>query len=400
VLVIAPQPFYLDRGTPINVKLFTHVLGEAGYEVDLLVFPCGQDVHIPNVHVIRLPNIFRVSSIPAGPSKAKLAFDLLLCLSAAALCIRNRYDVIHGVEEGGFLAVSLGTILRRASVFDMDSCMSKQLEYSGFIRSRRLLHLASRMEAWALGRSSIVLTMCSALSASAAHLAPHAKIFQVEDIPPPAGSGPDLVLIDHLRDTFRLWDLPVVLYTGNLESYQGIDLLLQAWSFVLRRLRGSQRPVLVLVGGPMERVEYYRQMAADGEMGDWVRLVGPRPLNEMSTWMEISDVLVSPRAEGDNTPLKIYSYMASGRPVVATRRATHTQVLSEETAFLADPEPIDLGQALVEAISNKDLAGKRAAQARELVERKYTFDVFKSKILEAYSWLYKKAVYSSGEQTS
>jgi glycosyltransferase involved in cell wall biosynthesis len=134
-------------------------------------------------------------------------------------------------------------------------------------------------------------------------------------------------------------------------------------------------------------------------MEEWVRLVGPRPLSEMSTWMEISDVLVSPRAEGDNTPLKIYSYMASGRPVVATRRATHTQVLSEETAFLADPEPIQLGQALIEAISNKELAGKRATQARELVEQEYTFEVFKSKILEAYSWLYN-GVHSPGEQTS
>ena len=133
ILIIAPQPFYSDRGTPMNVRLICQVLGEAGHLVDLLVFPTGRDVSLKNVRIIRPPNIFRVSSIPIGPSPTKLVFDMLLAAFALFLCITKRYDVIHGIEEGGFLAVILSRLFGKASIFDMDSCISEQLEYSEYI---------------------------------------------------------------------------------------------------------------------------------------------------------------------------------------------------------------------------------------------------------------------------
>lgn len=387
VLLIAPQPFYLDRGTPMNVKLLAQVLGDAGYRIDLLVFPGGSDVSLPNVHVIRLPNIFRIRTIPAGPSRSKLAFDFLMCFFAFPLCLCRRYDVIHGVEEGGLLAVVLGRLFQRARVFDMDSSMSEHLKYSGFVRSRRLLLLARRIEAWAIAHSTMVLTMCSALTETATRLAPKAHIVQIEDIPPPDTAVPDPEMTGELQNEFQLRDVQVVLYTGNLEAYQGIDLLLQAWTLVLQKRKGSNPPVLILLGGPEEKVEYYRKKAAEFGLDSSVELIGPRPLYEMSSWMKLSHVLVSPRIKGENTPLKIYSYMASGRPVVATRCKTHTQVLSDQTAFLSDPDPLHFGQTILEALNNTRQAEERAARARILVEQKYNYDVFKSKLLVAYSQL-------------
>ena len=53
---------------------------------------------------------------------------------------------------------------------------------------------------------------------------------------------------------------------------------------------------------------------------------------------QAAQVLVSARIHGTNTPLKIYEQLASGRPLVATRIWSHTQVLSESVCFLADPD--------------------------------------------------------------
>ena len=50
------------------------------------------------------------------------------------------------------------------------------------------------------------------------------------------------------------------------------------------------------------------------------------------------DILVSPRIRGTNTPLKIYSYLRSGKPIVATDLLTHTQVLSPDVARLVAPD--------------------------------------------------------------
>jgi len=52
-------------------------------------------------------------------------------------------------------------------------------------------------------------------------------------------------------------------------------------------------------------------------------------------------VLVSPRSSGTNTPLKIYQYLRAGRPIVATRLLTHTQVLSDQTAILTPATAVD-----------------------------------------------------------
>ena len=50
-------------------------------------------------------------------------------------------------------------------------------------------------------------------------------------------------------------------------------------------------------------------------------------------------MLTSPRSKGTNTPLKIYQYLRSGKPIVATRLLTHTQVLDDDTAMLTAPDP-------------------------------------------------------------
>jgi len=105
---------------------------------------------------------------------------------------------------------------------------------------------------------------------------------------------------------------------------------------------------------------------------------------EMESWMQLSDALVSPRSEGDNTPLKIYSYMKSGRPIVATNRSTHTQVLNDQAAFLAEPEPNSFADAISAALYNKKEALEKSKKARKIVEEKYSYPVFKKKLLTAY----------------
>ena len=383
--MIAPQPFYSDRGTPMNIKLLCQVLGEAGNSLDLLVFPTGRDIGLKNVRIIRLPNIFRVTSIPIGPSRIKLAYDILLIAFTLFLCLTKRYDAIHGVEEGGFLAVFLSRLLGKASVFDMDSSISHQLEYSGFIANPFLLRLVSRFEAWSIRRSSAVVAVCSALSHQALSSAPNANIVTIEDIPTPGVERFNPELVEELLKKYNLQQDRRVVYTGNLEPYQGIDLLLAAWKMFLAEKKNGASYKLILVGGATERVGFYEKVVKNDGIAAAVCFVGARPLEEMGAWMALGDVLVSPRSEGENTPLKIYSYMASGRPLVATRRKTHTQVLDDTTAFLAEPEPVQFGKAIYDAFNNPALAKKKGEAAKLKVEKNYSYPAFKEKLLEVYS---------------
>lgn len=390
ILIIAPQPFYIDRGTPMNVKLMCKVLGEAGHSIDLLVFPTGRDVTLPNVHIIRIVNVLRVRTIPAGPSLIKLAYDVLLFGYALWLCLTRKYDVVHGIEEGGFLAVLFGKLLRKKSVFDMDSCISEQLAYSGFFKKPFLLRCARFIEKMALEHCSLILTVCSSLTDKARRIAPKTSILQIEDIPV-AHDQPiaEMQKIPpHIIDGFQLTEGKVIVYTGNLEKYQGIDLLLDAWHFLQLQHHITSAVKLVIVGGPPEKVEYYKKLSVDSAERGPVCWIGPRPVGEMQAWMQLSDVLVSPRSQGDNTPLKIYSYMNSGRPIVATDMRTHTQVLDESMAFLAKPAPKQFAQAIHSALFNKKLAEEKTRQAKKTVQEKYCYSVFQQKLLNAYEVIF------------
>ncbi len=110
ILLISPQPFFQWRGSPIRVRFVLKSLSESGHAVDLLTLPFGEDEQIANVRIIRAPNLFRARRIAIGPSPLKLGFDLILFCKAAALLRRRRYDLIHGIEEAGFIALLLARL--------------------------------------------------------------------------------------------------------------------------------------------------------------------------------------------------------------------------------------------------------------------------------------------------
>ena len=101
---------------------------------------------------------------------------------------------------------------------------------------------------------------------------------------------------------------------------------------IVRAARSDAR--LVLAGGSPSQLARAREQARATGIEDVTIVAGERPASEIPAYLLAADVLVSPRSRGTNTPLKIYQYLRSGKPIVATRLVTHTQVLSDDTAFL------------------------------------------------------------------
>ena len=385
--MIAPQPFYTERGTPMNIKTMCQILCDANHHIDLLTFPTGKDVLQKNLKIIRVPNILRTKTIPIGLSFIKLFYDILIAIMALWLLINNKYDVVHGIEEGGYLAVVLNKLFRKNSIFDMDSSIPEHLEDSGLIKNRFLIAALSGIEKWCLKNSSLVITVCEALSDKVRQMDPMATIFQIEDIPLSNQTQKSKARISDVNKLYNLENFFRVVYTGNLEAYQGIDLLINAWKIFLKSTIDFNQYKLVLVGGNEDKIEYYKKIANSLGIQDSICWVGQRPSDEMDEWMSIAHVLVSPRSEGDNTPLKLYSYMSSGKPIVATRRRTHTQILDDSLAFLAKSTPIEFAKAISDALDNFEMALQKANEAKRIVETKYNYRTFERKLLKAYAQL-------------
>jgi glycosyltransferase involved in cell wall biosynthesis len=211
-------------------------------------------------------------------------------------------------------------------------------------------------------------------------------VAQIEDSPiEEALRAPDPARVASLRESFGIGARPVIMYTGNLETYQGIELLLPAFAQVASK---RTEAVLVLVGGTPPQMEIVRSRAAAlGIDADRVVLTGQRPAQEMPDWMAMGTMLVSPRLHGGNTPLKLFSYMWSAVPIVATNLPTHTQVLDTQSAVLCEATVDAMASAIVSVLDDPARFAALGAMARARVARDYSREAFRRKLLAAYDAL-------------
>ena len=353
VLFVAPQPFYEDRGSPIAIHRVLEALSALDQAVDLLTLPVGRPVGLPGLRIFRVGTRLPVRHIPVGFSWRKV---LLNCLLAAALLRRLRqgdYGCIHAVEEAAIVAALAGRLFKIPVLYDMHSSLPEQLTKHRLFRSGPVQKLLQAGERW-LFRSAEVVVCSAGLRSYVLSVDPGARVHEWIFPSAPANGGARRA--SELRAEHRIPEgAPVVLYSGTFEAYQGLDLLIEAAAKVHARIPVA---VFLLIGAADP------SQVAQGH-APWLRLIRRLPQAEIADYLALADVLVSPRIHGRNLPLKIFDYMAAGKPIVATEVDAHRTVLSEDRARLVQPEPVALADAIGEVLTRPELAARlaRAAQA-------------------------------------
>jgi hypothetical protein len=148
VLLVAPQPFYEDRGTPIAVRQVVEGLSQLGYSTDLLTYPVGNDVQVPGMRLLRAANPVRIKHVPVGLSLKKLLLDIPLTFALGRRLRTGAYTCIHAVEEAAFPAVLLGRYHRVPVIYDMQSSLPEQLATYPGLRATPVQDLLHCLEAW------------------------------------------------------------------------------------------------------------------------------------------------------------------------------------------------------------------------------------------------------------
>ncbi len=382
--MIAPEPFFEPRGTPFSEFHRIRALVELGHTVDLVTYPFGKDVTMPGLRVFRAMRPPFIHEVRIGPSLAKIPLDALLTITVIRRALSERYDAVHSHEEGSFIGVVLAAVLGVPHLYDMHSSLPQQLTNFAFSQSRVLRRIFEVLERFVIRRSRVVIVICPHLEETVRTIDRVVPTVLIENSPgsgdtPVAGSG------DRIRQELGLSvDTPMVLYTGTFEAYQGLDLLFGAASHVLQR-----RPEVkfVLAGGRPDQIEAARTAASAAGLQHAVIFAGQRPAEEIPAFLDAADALVSPRSSGTNTPLKIYQYLRSGRPIVATRLLTHTQVLDDDVAYLSEATPAGFGAAILEALADPDRARAVGERARHLAETKYSYEVYLNRTRQALALL-------------
>ena len=366
-LFLAPQPFFQERGTPIAVRLAVQVLAKrAGDHIDLLTYHEGEDVEIPNVELHRISAPKWLNGVTPGISIKKLFCDVFYLIKAFKMVSKakgSQYQLVHAVEESVFIAWLLKKFYGIPYIYDMDSSLAMQLTESWYLL-KPLSPLFNYLEKLAVRGSIAVVPICDALAAIAdRHGSKDTQILSdisLLDLEAAKNSKIDLRAEVNLSE-----DETIILYSGNLESYQGIDLLIEGFSEIAK---SNPKAHVVIIGGIEEHISKYKSKARNLNISSQVHLIGPRPVSKLADYLLQADILSSPRIKGNNTPMKIYSYLHSGTPIAATRLPTHTQVLDDEVSELSAPNSNSYAKALEKLITDKDYRARIGQNAHARAE--------------------------------
>jgi glycosyltransferase involved in cell wall biosynthesis len=381
VLLIAPQPFFRVTGTPISVLMMCRALTEGGYQVELLTLPQGDDVAMPGLVVRRVPRLPGIADVPVGFSAGKLLYNLVIAGTLLACLWPPRIQLVHAIEEAAFYAVPLARLMGVPGIVDLDSDLAQQLHDHGSRLARLLAAPAARLRRTALRHATAALTVAPRGSEIVRAESPRTPVFEIGDIPiKGAGRRPHPKRMARYRAELGLEGRRLLVYTGNYDRRQGLVELVQAMPAVIRRHPAA---ALLVVGGEAAGVRALQAEVDRHGLGAAVRLIGPRPPETMAEYMGMAEALVSPRLEPYTTPLKLFSYMASGRPIVATDLPTHTQILDETMAILVPPTAAGLSAGLLRALDDPAAAAVLGERARLRV-RRHSFAAFKRRLLRAY----------------
>lgn len=377
ILMIAPEPVFRIRGTPFSVRDRCRVLADLGHSVDLITYPFGDDFQLPGVTIHRTRHVPGIRDVRIGFSWQKLPLDALLFIKSFLALHRIRYDLIHTHEEAGMMGAILGPMFRIPHLYDMHSSLPQQFENYKTSGARPVMGFMKWAERVILSHSAAVIAICPHLGDIALDAVPDANVHVIENLAQQSGPDPTPDDIAAVRREFGLENAFVIGYTGTFEVNQGLEIMAGAFAEV-REIMPEGR--LFFAGGKPEQVDAFRNVCRQLNIAEYTVLPGALAPERMQAVMAACDVLTSPRSLGTNTPLKLYSYLKSGVPILATNLLTHTQVLDRDIALLTDPTPESLADGLMQLYRDPDLRRRLAQAAAAREKSHYSYPAYREKV--------------------
>jgi len=366
ILFLAPQPFHSLRGVCLAHVQVLKALSAMGMKVDVITFPGGVDPRIPGVRIFRLPSLPGIRWLPIGFSWRKLLLDAMLGAVMVPILATHRYDIVHASEDSALPAALLKPFFRFRLVYDMDDILSQRLEQACVLRSAWAVRAARALERWMLRSCDLVVANSSSTARYADAVVGVQRVITYDHVPFDEGWAEAEMKGFDLRRDENLNGKKIILYAGNTEPYQGVELLIESLPLVRDRLADA---CCVIVGGEAQQVARLRVRAQELGVAPMLRWLGQRPFPETFELMRQADVLISPMTQAKAVPMKLYAYAASGRPIVATSLPNNTELLDSDTALFVDPRPDLLAVGIIRILEDRALSQRLSDGARGLAER-------------------------------
>ncbi|MEI6632489.1 MAG: glycosyltransferase family 4 protein [Chlamydiota bacterium] len=380
--VIAPTPFFSDRGCHVRILGVMKALQELGNEVVLCTYHLGRDVAGIETHrSLRIPWYRKTS---AGPSVHKFYMDLLLLGTCARAFASRPPDLLFAsLHEGGFVGGLYKRFRNIPMIVDIQGSLTDECMAHRFLGGNRAAYrILGFLERESIRRADAV-TVSSPMVADLLRERRMALPERIHLVP----DGVDTAHFTPAADKARLreelglpTDTTIIVFTGVLTEYQGVDILLRAAAKIGG---GKGAPFFLILGYP--DVEKYRAMAAGLGLGERTRFTGRVDYQTMiPRYLAASDIAVSPKMHPSEANLKLLDYMAAGLPAVVFDTPVNRRVLGDDGIYARPGDEDSYAAALDAALGDPAGAAERGSRLRKRAEDRFSWRAIGRTIMEIY----------------
>jgi glycosyltransferase involved in cell wall biosynthesis len=377
ILMIAPTPYFADRGCHVRIYEEARALQALGCEVDVCTYHLGDDR--PGLTTHRTVRIPWYNKLSAGPSWHKLYVDALLLLKTWAVARRFQPDVLHGhLHEGAAIGWAVGRLLGLPVVGDFQGSLSGELEAHEFVKNQGWFYrFVAQNEGWIDRLPQVAVASCDDVAREL-----HER-FGVRDVI----LALDGVDTEAFRPDVEVGDLQslvppgrrAVVYLGHLDGYQGVDHLLEASPRVLAR---APQTTFLVMGYPNE--DRYRKKARDLGVAEHVSFPGRIDYDQAARYLALGEVAVGPKLSKTESNGKLYNYMACALPTVAFDTPPSREILGDLGVYAPRGDVEALADAIVRLLENREESRELGIRLRQRVVEHFSWQNTAQQLLKAY----------------
>jgi len=374
VAMVAPCCFPSLRGSQVLILDLAQRLTAEGHAVHIVTYPVAR-APIPDLGAVvhrapRIPGLW--TTRPLGWQKILL--DLLLIGRLWSVVRRQKIDLIHAHNlEGPLVGYLVRFLTRVPVVYHAHNALCDELPH--YMRVAWMKRWMERLGAFLDRRVAAAADFSIAPTERlGAFLAARGTAGRIAVIPPAATVGRRQVRVGR-ESTGR----PLIMYAGNLDPYQDLDVLLAGFARIRAQEPGARLVVVTHEAKPRGSAI---ERALEREPGVAIRFASD--FAAVTESLARADVLVCPRSSWSGFPIKVLNYMSLGLPIVHARGSAHGIEDGRSGLLFDDGDPKGLAEAVLRVIRNPVLARGIGRGARRVSKERYGWERVLPAILAIY----------------
>lgn len=370
VLIVAPTPFFVSRGTPIRILEEALALERRGHKITLVSYHIGEDipksVHTSIDHRRIRRWLFWYKKLEAGADWQKILLDVMLFRKVLSLAMTQKPDVLYGhLHEGALIGWAVKQLLfwrRIILVSDLHGGLASEMASHGYLQYRSVRKFFECIERWVNGLGDVVVTSSGEYTAGIQKelLSRGKEVRTLLD-------GADMtryVRVGERKNLRERWGIPinryVFVYTGALIENKGLTPMLTAMKNFLQD-EGEREVFFVLAGFPVEHAE---RLVCEYSLEQYVRIISPLSYFDLPELLSVCDAGIDPKDSSVyQASGKILQYMASELPVICLDRENNRRYL-EDGGIYCEGGVEGLVKGFVQAMQYPQVAREKGRKNR------------------------------------